>query len=270
MATGVRSWSQTAASNSTADASVNWAEGMLPSLVNDSARATMASVAKWRDDLAGMTSTAGTSTAFTLVSNQGLALTQGVVAGFYPHTTNNSTCTINIDSLGAKPLRPAPNVEFLAGALAAGTPYQATYFSSNSGEWIVQGVSGLYSQGTFTPAVKFGGASTGLTYTTQLGSYIKIGKLITFWINIVINDNGSSTGTATITGLPFTSATVRAPLIVSGYGFGPTISDLGGNIAAGGTTIGLFGSNDFGDVLDNSNIIDATELYVSGSYISST
>ena len=68
--TGVVSWSQTAASNATADSNVNWAEGMAPSQVNDSARAQMASVAKWRDDLSGALVTGGTSAAYTLTSNQ--------------------------------------------------------------------------------------------------------------------------------------------------------------------------------------------------------
>ena len=38
------SWSKTAASNATADATINWAEGQSPSSVNDPARA-----AEWRD-----------------------------------------------------------------------------------------------------------------------------------------------------------------------------------------------------------------------------
>jgi len=42
-------WSRTASSNATADNTVNWAEGMAPSAVNDSARAMMARLAEWRD-----------------------------------------------------------------------------------------------------------------------------------------------------------------------------------------------------------------------------
>lgn len=40
-------WSTTAASNATADPSINWQEGQAPSTVNDSARAMMAAVATW-------------------------------------------------------------------------------------------------------------------------------------------------------------------------------------------------------------------------------
>jgi hypothetical protein len=43
-------WSKTPSNNTTADATINWAEGQSPSSVNDSARASMAAVAKFRDD----------------------------------------------------------------------------------------------------------------------------------------------------------------------------------------------------------------------------
>lgn len=65
-----------------------------------------------------------------------------------------------------------------------------------------------YTEGTFTPAVTFGGGSTGLTYTTRVGSYIKIGKLVNIIITIQINSNGTSTGDVQITGLPFATANV--------------------------------------------------------------
>ena len=140
MGTGVISWSQTAATNASADSAVNFAEGMAPSAVNDSARALMASVAKWRDDIAGAIVTTGTSTAYAVTSYQGEpALTAGYVIAFNPHATNGGASTLNVDSLGAKPLRSAPGVEIAAGVIIQGTPYLATYFTSNSGEWILQG-----------------------------------------------------------------------------------------------------------------------------------
>jgi len=123
-------WSKTAASNATADPTINWAEGMSPSSVNDSARAMMARTAEWRDDVSGTIATAGTSSTYTLASNQGfdtLAHLAGALIAFVPHATSGSPATLNVDGLGARPLRTSPGVELAAGMLIQGTPYVATY-----------------------------------------------------------------------------------------------------------------------------------------------
>ncbi len=127
-------WSKTAASNATADSTINWSEGQSPSSVNDSARAQMARTAEWRDDISGTITTAGTSTAYTIASNQifdTLAHMNGAMIAFVPHTTCGATVTVNVDGLGAKPLRSAPSVELSSGVLIAGTPYICTYNNSD-------------------------------------------------------------------------------------------------------------------------------------------
>lgn len=140
MATGLQSWSKTASSNSNADANVNWAEGQAPSSVNDSARALMASAAMFRDDINGTIETAGTSTAYTVTSNQTFGtLAQGLMVAFIPHTTSGATPTLAVDGLTAKPIRSAPGVELPSGVLSEGTPYVVTYYTTNSGEWILHG-----------------------------------------------------------------------------------------------------------------------------------
>lgn len=63
-----------------------------------------------------------------------------------------------------------------------------------------------YQEGTWTPVLNFGGAHTGQTYTTQLGTYTRIGRLVTVSCLLAISAKGSSTGVATIAGLPFASA----------------------------------------------------------------
>jgi microcystin-dependent protein len=123
-------WSKTAASNATADPTINWAEGQSPSSVNDSARAMMARTAEWRDDVSGTITTAGSGTAYTVASNQGfdtLAHLAGAMIAFVPHATNGATVTLNVDGLGAKPLRYGPGLELQSGMLIQGTPYVATY-----------------------------------------------------------------------------------------------------------------------------------------------
>jgi microcystin-dependent protein len=135
-------WSQSQGSNAGADSTINWAEGQAPSTVNDSARAMMAATAKYRDDIAGAIVTAGTSTAYTVSSYEvfdTLAHLNGQVIGFTPHVTNGATVTLNVDSLGAKPLRPAPSVELQSGVLIQGTPYVAVYNNSD-GVFYLRGV----------------------------------------------------------------------------------------------------------------------------------
>ena len=59
-----------------------------------------------------------------------------------------------------------------------------------------------FEQSTWTPGISFGGGTTGITYTTQVGSYERIGRQVTVRGYILLSAKGSSTGTARITGLP--------------------------------------------------------------------
>lgn len=137
-------WSQTASADATADPTINWAEGQAPSSVNNSARSMMAATAKYRDDIAGVTVTSGTSTAYTVSTFQvfdTLAHLGGQMIAFTPHATNGATVTLNVDSLGARPLRTSPGVDLLAGTIVQGTPYVATYNNSD-GAFYLQGFFG--------------------------------------------------------------------------------------------------------------------------------
>ncbi|HLJ01462.1 MAG TPA: phage tail protein [Bradyrhizobium sp.] len=175
-------WSQTASADANADSTINWAEGQAPSSINDSARAMMAATAKYRDDIAGAILTAGISTAYTLASFQvfdTLAHLNGQMVAFTPHVTNGATVTLNVDSLGAKPLRTSPGVELQAGTIIQGTPYVATY-NNNDGAFYLRGffgnpynvplAGGMDFWGTTVPnssfAFPFGQAISRVTYAS--------------------------------------------------------------------------------------------------------
>jgi hypothetical protein len=51
-----------------------------------------------------------------------------------------------------------------------------------------------YEEGTFTPALSFGGGTTGITYSVQAGSYTRIGNRVLLTVNIILTSKGSSTG----------------------------------------------------------------------------
>src|ERR1019366_7073521 len=120
-------------------------EGQAPSSVNDSARAMMARLAEWRNDTSGnMVYTTGTLTAYVVASNQvfdSLADMSGQMIAFNPHVTNGTPVTLNVDGLGAKPLRFGPTLttplELQTGVLIQGTPYLATY-NNGDGSWYLQ------------------------------------------------------------------------------------------------------------------------------------
>ncbi len=114
MATGVQVWSQSPASNATADSNINWAEGQAPSSVNDSARALMASVAKWRDDNTGTLVTSGSSSALTVISNQvEAALTTGFTVRATLGTAIGAAATLAVDGLAATSIFTAPSTASL-------------------------------------------------------------------------------------------------------------------------------------------------------------
>jgi hypothetical protein len=92
----VYTWSTTAANNATADSTINWAEGMAPSAVNDSARAQMAAEKRFFNDALSMGHTTGeTSTAYTLTTDSGfdsLAHLDKQVLTFVPNVTSGRLC----------------------------------------------------------------------------------------------------------------------------------------------------------------------------------
>lgn len=65
-----------------------------------------------------------------------------------------------------------------------------------------------YEEGTWTPILQFGGASVGMTYTNQNGYYSKIGNLLNVGGYIYLSAKGSSTGSATLVGVPFATKNV--------------------------------------------------------------
>ena len=109
----------------------------------------MAVQAKWRDDISGAIVTGGSSTAYTVATYtvfDSLAHMNGQVVAFSPHATNGATVTLNVDGLGAKPLRSSPGVELLAGTIIQGT-YTCIYNSSDAAFYL----SGFYGNAYNVP-----------------------------------------------------------------------------------------------------------------------
>lgn len=102
-----------------------------------------------------------------------------------------------------------------------------------------------YEEGTFTPGLTFGGASTGITYLARAGRYTKVGDLVTITGYVALNSNGTASGLARITDLPFTSSNDDANMpwlgiaLLTGAGLASTELAVRSIIDANSTVIKL-------------------------------
>lgn len=136
-------WSQTASSNATADATINWAEFQTPSSVNDSARSLMKRVAELVSDLAPKRASTGSANAYVVASDAaGATLRDGEMITFVPNHSCTGACTLNVDGRGAKPWRPKSGTSFAADNILSGVPVTA-YYASATDEWLSPG-TGYY------------------------------------------------------------------------------------------------------------------------------
>lgn len=136
----VYTWSQTAADNDDIDSTINWQEGQSAGSLNNSARAMMAALAKWRDDTSGKLVATGSSNAYAVTTNQTFtALSDGLFLVIEANHTNTGAASLNVDSLGAKSLIPYDGAEFPAGEIIDGAKYAVCYDASAEsgvGAWI--------------------------------------------------------------------------------------------------------------------------------------
>jgi hypothetical protein len=97
--------------------------------------------------------------------------------------------------------------------------------------------------GSLTVEMLFGGANTGMTYTSRAASYRKIGTLCFVTMDIRLSAKGSSTGNATIsiTGLPGTVSSVYFILSARWTGLTSALAMML-PVVAGTAAISLYGA----------------------------
>ena len=99
----------------------------------------------------------------------------------------------------------AGNVKVNTGNLVIGTSGKGIDFSADgNAAGMTSEVLDDYEEGTWTPGIAFGDASVGVTYHSQTtGYYTKVGRAVTVHCYVALTNKGTSTGSITITGLPF-------------------------------------------------------------------
>ncbi|WP_439813973.1 hypothetical protein [Zavarzinia sp. CC-PAN008] len=123
----------------------------------------------------------------------------------------------------------------------------------------------------WTPDLNFGGANTGITYTSRDGVAVRFANIVIGLGVFLLSSKGSATGAATITGLPYTvTATSRRSPVpawtqrltwVAGW------RGVFGLPGASGTTLSLFATTDSSfATVDDTAFAAATEMRVFFAY----
>ena len=205
------------------------------------AQAITATTVTGTSDITGLTlnatgdTSAGDNAAVGYTAAEGLILTgQG--------STDDITVKNDADTTVLNVATGATDVEISAGNLLFGTAAKGVYLGVTSAT--AANLLADYEEGIWTPGISFGGASVGVAYNSQLGEYVKVGKMVWCGFYLRTTSNGSSTGAANITGLPFTvsntSTAAYGSSLVTNYRSGFSSDHYPGGYAyKNGTTIVL-------------------------------
>jgi len=121
-----------------------------------------------------------------------------------------------------------------------------------------------YEEGTFTPDVNIGGATTGITYTGRAGKYTKIGNLVYVSLGVVLSSKGALSGDITIAGLPFASANTdyREPYW---RGTSNNFADFSATVTSSATTLLVRNPTTTANIT-NTTLANNSVLFVNGCY----
>jgi hypothetical protein len=186
-------------------------------------------------------------------------------SGTTPIVISNGGDALTIDTARNVGVGVTPSAGRGAIQLSAGVGFPATQVASSDANTLDD-----YEEGTFTPIIS--GASTAGTgtYTTQVGRYTKIGRLVTFQLRVAWTAH-TGTGGVLVGGLPFTSSSVSNSQSSVTIGFFDNFALTASNIAtafmqASETSIALYQYPVGGGSVSAVGIDSSADIMISGSY----
>lgn len=202
----------------------------------------------------------GTVNATGLYINGTLVTTSSAGSGTVNVGVSGQIAYYNANSNTVAGISTLPSLITVATASAAdnsGLPASTQFVNTNA----------FTTKVTWTPTLAFGGASVGIIYSIQTGNYIKIGKYIIAEFAIVLTNKGSSSGVATITGLPFSANTTGVAILSSYAGMTVSAETIQGGV--NGTVISLTQpGTSSSSPLTEANFNNNTTLTMTAVYIS--
>ena len=174
--------------------------------------------------------------------------------------TNNDTERLRITSAGEVQIANG-NLKFSTSG--TGIDFSATADGSGTA---TSELLDDYEEGTWTPILKFGGANTGLA-ASYTGKYTKIGDTVHYYFRANLTNKGSSTGAATIEGLPFTCGPYYCTTIARIYNANSLSGPIMPRTQYNGSYIALVEQNASGESnLTNTHFNNDSQLLITGTY----
>jgi hypothetical protein len=193
---------------------------------------------------------------------------------------NGDGCIGNSGDQTAASLRvtPAGDVRVSTGNLVIGTSGKGIDFSAATPDGT--GTTGAeilddYEEGTWTPTFTGGTTAGDTTYTNQVGTYTKVGRLVTIQAYISVNLKGTISGTIRLTGLPFTSLATSASnsSLIVGYARSLSITageSLSGTVQSNNTyaTLQIWNATTGNTNFRETDMANGTIMMISATYMS--
>jgi hypothetical protein len=138
----------------------------------------------------------------------------------------------------------------------------------SAGTWDNDGALFYRETNSWTPVMTFGGASTGITYFNQGASATREGNRVHVTLDFIIDDNGTATGAAAITGLPYAGSASFNQDFAINVNNGTLTGQLFGRIAPSATQITLFVTNNGATAAaDETNITNSCTMRAVFTYM---
>lgn len=156
---------------------------------------------------------------YLFINNATTLTIQGIVAGIDGQEL--SICAIgagsvvvnNLDAAAAAANRivctDATNVSYTVGMVGK------YIYDLTAAHW--RAVASPLEEGTWTPSL-VSAVGSGITYTTQIGSYVKIGRFVVATFAVALSGLGTASGQISFAGLPFTVENIGANTLWDGQG----------------------------------------------------
>jgi hypothetical protein len=200
----------------------------------------------------------GTANAITLTPSPAItAYATGQEFEFLAATANTSSVTVAVSGLTTKAITKMGSTALVGGEIKSGALIKIRY----DGTQFVMSPSLFYEEGAWTPVV--GGTAT---YSTQIGTYTRIGNTVTATCYLVINSLGTG-GTAAVDGLPYNFANVGATCSPICFGLVANVVSVVGIGSTGQNDISFYSltaaaaSHSLNSLFTNGTEIDFTITY---------